>query len=72
MFPRRFSDERLAAHFANAINFGGTDVKAAMFLASEALQVLNLIIRLIAVDVVNVVTFRNFAVMKSPHVAMNR
>lgn len=35
-------------------------------------QVLNLIIGFIVVDVVNVVTLRNFSVMESPHGAMKR
>ena len=69
------AEERLAADRAGQFVLLGlmqSTVQLAMFLASEALQVFNLIVRLVEVDVMNIVALRNCAVMESPNVAMKR
>ena len=67
------AEERLAADRAGQFVLLGlmqSTVQLAMFLASKALQVFNLIVRLVEVNVMYVVIGRNFAIEKLPNVAM--
>lgn len=65
------ADEVLAANGASQVVLFRRVMKAAMFGASKALQVFNLIVRLVEVDVMNIAALRYLAVVKSPNVAMN-
>ena len=63
-----FADD--CSHWAfmyDALNFIKFDVQAAMSFAGDALQILNLIIGLVAVNMVNFIALGNSSVMKLPN-----